>query len=200
MALPFRSALDYRPDGLTGALPAADGEPGLDPKAGAPQRRANTVPVLRVLEYSPDREAAFRPITPAAIAPLLSAADDAPLLWIDAPTPEPEELAALAEAFQWHPLIREDLEHGDQRQKAEQFPGHIFAVLRLPHSVKGTACDLYIVQSEHVIVTVHQVPSEWIDRLARDVAARGDLDKHRAAGAVASILAGVTDAYEETID
>jgi magnesium transporter len=156
--------------------------------------------VLRVLEYSPDREAAFRPITPAAIEPLIAAADQAPLLWIDAPTPEPDELAALAEAFQWHPLVREDLEHGDQRQKAEQFPGHIFAVLRLPHSVKGTACDLYMVQSEHVLVTLHQVPSEWIDRLAADVAARGDLEEHRAAGAVASILAGVTDAYEETID
>ena len=78
--------------------------------------------MLRVLEYGPDREAAFRPITAAAIEPLIAAAGDAPLLWIDAPTPEPDEVAALADAFQWHPLIREDLEHGDQRQKAEQFP------------------------------------------------------------------------------
>lgn len=156
--------------------------------------------MLRVLEYSPDREAAFREITPAAIEPLIAAAGDAPLLWIDAPTPEPDEIAALAEAFQWHPLVREDLEHGNQRQKAEQFPGHIFAVLRLPQSVNGTACDLYMVQSEHVLVTLHEVPSAWIDRLARDVVSRGDLEAHRATAAVTSILAGVTDAYEETID
>jgi magnesium transporter len=156
--------------------------------------------VLRVLEYGPDREAAFRPITVAAIEPLISAAGDAPLLWLDAATPEPDEVVALGDAFQWHPLIREDLEQGDQRQKAEQFPGHIFAVLRLPVSAKGQACDLYIVQSEHVLVTVHQIPSEWIDRLAADVASRGDLEIHYAAGAVASILAAVADAYEESID
>ena len=96
--------------------------------------------VLRVLEYGPDREAAFRPITAAAIEPLIAAAGEAPLLWIDAPTPDPDEIAALAETrSDWHPLIREDLEHGGQRQKAEQFPGQILAVLRLPRSAKGPA-------------------------------------------------------------
>ncbi len=156
--------------------------------------------MLRVLEYSPDREAAFRAITPAAIPPLLAAAHGASLLWIDAPAPEPEELAALAEAFQWHPLVREDLEHGDQRQKAEQFPGHIFAVLRLPQTAKVEACDLYVVQSEHVLVTVHQDSSDWIDRRATEVAARDDLVEHCAAGAVATLLGAVADVYEESID
>jgi magnesium transporter len=156
--------------------------------------------VLRVLEYSPDREAAFRPITVAAIEPLIAAAAEAPLLWIDAAKPDPDEISALADAFDWHPLIREDLEQGGQRQKAEQFPGQIFAVLRLPRSAKGEACDLYIVQAEHVLVTLHQIPSEWIDRLAADVASRTDLEVHRGAGAVASILAAVADAYEQSID
>ena len=73
-------------------------------------------------------------------------------------------------------------------------------MLRLPRSAKGRPCDLYIVQAEHVLVTLHQIPSEWIDRLAADVASRGDLDVHYAAGAVASILAAVADAYEESID
>ena len=157
-------------------------------------------PVLRVLEYSPDRDAAFRAITPAAIAPLIAAAGAAPLLWIDAPAPEPDEITALADAFGWHPLIREDLVHGGQRQKAEQFPAQIFAVLRLPRTAKAPAADLYVVQSEHVLVTVHQMPTDWLDRRGADVAARSDLAAHCAAGAVATILAGVADAYEETID
>ena len=55
-------------------------------------------------------------------------------------------------------------------------------------------------QSEHVLVTVHQIPSEWIDRLGAEVAARSDLAEHCAAGAVASILAAVADAYEKSID
>ena len=46
--------------------------------------------MLRVLEYSPDREAAFRPITVAAIEPLIAAAAEAPLLWIDAAKPDPD--------------------------------------------------------------------------------------------------------------
>jgi magnesium transporter len=156
--------------------------------------------VLRVLEYGPDREAAFRPITPAAIQPLIAAADGAPLLWIDAPDPEPDELAALIDAFQWHPLIVEDIEHGDQRQKAEQFPAQILAVLRLPRTAKDPACELYLVQAEHALVTVHHLPAEWIDRRGVEVAARTDLEAHCAAGAVATILGAVADAYEESID
>ncbi len=156
--------------------------------------------MLRVLEYGPDREAVFRPITPAAIEPLIKAAGAAPLLWIDAPEPEPEELTALIDAFQWHPLIAEDVERGGQRQKAEQFPGQILAVLRLPRSAKSASCDLYMVQTEHVLVTVHRLSPEWMDRRGVEVAARSDLQAHCAAGAVASILAAVADAYEEAID
>jgi magnesium transporter len=156
--------------------------------------------VLRVLEYGPDREAAFRSITPAAIEPLVAAAGNAPVLWIDAPDPEPDELQALVAAFDWHPLIIEDLEHGDQRQKAEQFPGQIFAVLRLPRTAHEPSCDLYIVQSEHVLVTVHHLPVDWVDRRGLEVAARTDLPEHCAAGAVASILGAVGDGYEKSID
>ncbi|MDX6377457.1 MAG: magnesium transporter [Gaiellaceae bacterium] len=156
--------------------------------------------MLRVLEYGPDREAAFRPITAADIDKVVAAAESAPLLWIDATTPDLDELAKLAEVFQWHPLILEDLEQGDQRQKVEQFPGQIFGVLRLPRTEKGPACDLYVVQSEHVLVTVHTISAEWIDRRSGEVVARSDLAEHGAAAAVATILGAVGDTYEETID
>jgi magnesium transporter len=156
--------------------------------------------VLRVLEYGPDREAAFRPITPEALDKLIAAAESAPLLWIDAEKSEPGELAKLAEVFQWHPLILEDLEEGDQRQKVEQFPGQIFAVLRLPRTEKGPECDLYLVQSEHVLVTMHTISAEWIDRRASEVTGRADLTEHGAAAAVAVILGAVGDMYEESID
>ena len=87
--------------------------------------RAKAPAVLRVLEYGPDREATFRPITAAA----------ASSRWWRRPATRRccgstrrrrsrTRPAALADAFAWHPLIREDLKHGDQRQKAEQFPGH----------------------------------------------------------------------------
>jgi magnesium transporter len=156
--------------------------------------------VLRVLEYGPDREAAFRPITAADIDQVVAAAEGVPLLWIDATKPDADELAKLVEAFRWHPLILEDLEHGDQRQKVEQFPGQIFAVLRLPRTEKGPECDLYVVQSEHVLVTVHTISAEWIDRRAMEVVARSDLAEHGAAATVATILGAVGDTYEETID
>jgi magnesium transporter len=156
--------------------------------------------VLRVLEYGPDREATFRPFAVSGLAPLATAADGAPLLWIDATTPEADEIGALADAFGWHPLVREDVTHGGQRQKAEQFPGQVLAVLRLPRAGAQRAEDLYLVQSEHVLVTVHHMPDEWLDRRAVEVAARSDLQVHGAAGAVATILDAVADAYETSID
>jgi magnesium transporter len=156
--------------------------------------------VLRVLEYGRDREAAFRPIEPDAIKAVIGAAEGAPLLWIDAPDPEPDELAALIDAFQWHPLIVEDIEHGDQRQKAEQFPSQILAVLRVPRTAKEPACEMFLVQAEHALVTVHHLPVEWIDRRGVEVAARADLEVHRAAAAVATVLGAIADAYEESID
>ena len=157
-------------------------------------------PVLRVLEYGPGREATFRPFAVAGLAQLVEAAGDAPLLWIDASSPDPEETGALADAFAWHPLVREDITHGGQRQKAEQFPGHVLAVLRLPRAGVARAEDLYLVQAEHVLVTVHTMPDEWVDRRAAEVAARTDLVAHGAAGAVATILDAVADTYETSID
>ncbi len=156
--------------------------------------------MLRVLEYGPEREAIFRPFATGGLAQLAKAAEGAPLLWIDATNPEAEEIAALADAFGWHPLVREDVSHGGQRQKAEQFPGHVLAVLRLPRAGAQRAEDLYVVQAEHVLVTVHHMPDEWLDRRAVEVAARTDLQVHCAAGAMATILAAIAETYEHSID
>ena len=156
--------------------------------------------MLRVLEYGPDREAIFRPFAVGGLAQLVAAAGDAPLLWVDATNPETEEIAALAETFGWHPLVREDVSHGGQRQKAEQFPGQVLAVLRLPRAGAQRAEDLYVVQSEHVLVTVHHMPDEWLDRRAVEVAARTDLQAHCAAGARATILDAIAETYEHSID
>ena len=108
-------------------------------------------------------------------------------------SPDADETGALADAFAWHPLVREDITHGGQRQKAEQFPGHVLAVLRLPRAGAARAEDLYLVQAEHVLVTVHSMPDDWLDRRSVEVAARRALAVHGAAGAVATILDAVAE-------
>jgi magnesium transporter len=156
--------------------------------------------VLRVLEYGPDREATFRPFAVSGLEQLVAAAASTPLLWVDASSPEPEETTALADQFGWHPLVREDITHGGQRQKAEQFPGQVLAVLRLPRAGAARSEDLYVVQAEHVLVTVHTMPDEWLDRRAAEVAARTDIATHCAAGAMATLLGAIADTYETSID
>ncbi len=156
--------------------------------------------MLRALEYGGSHEAAFRAVTAGGVTALVAAAGRSPLLWIDATAPDPDELGTLGDALGWHALVREDLEHRGQRQKAEQFPGHVFAVLRVPSVGSTGQRELHVVHSERAIVTVHDGIDEWIDRLGAEVAHRSDLAAHGAMAAVVTVLASVADRYEESID
>jgi len=51
------------------------------------------------------------------------------LLWLDVPTPEPGDVAWLDSALHLHPLVLEDLEHRNQRPKADEYPNLLFIVL-----------------------------------------------------------------------
>ena len=51
------------------------------------------------------------------------------LLWLDSVAPTPEELDLLKQAFDLHPLVIEDIEHRNQRPKADDYPNGLFVVL-----------------------------------------------------------------------
>jgi magnesium transporter len=51
------------------------------------------------------------------------------LLWLDVPVTEPGDVAWLDSALHLHPLVLEDLEHRNQRPKADEYPNLLFIVL-----------------------------------------------------------------------
>jgi magnesium transporter len=54
---------------------------------------------------------------------------DKGLLWLDVPVREADDVAWLDTALHLHPLVLEDLEHRNQRPKADDYPNLLFVVL-----------------------------------------------------------------------
>jgi magnesium transporter len=93
------------------------------------------------------------------------AAPGAPI-WLDL-APSPENLAFLADRFQFHPLALEDCAHEDQRVKFEQYEGHLFMVVHrmmpAPDDSEIWPKELHAFLTPEALVTVHSAPIGEID-------------------------------------
>jgi magnesium transporter len=89
-------------------------------------------------------------------------------LWLDLP-PTPENLAFLAERFQFHPLALEDCAHEDQRVKFEQYGDTLFLVVHrmmpAPDDSEIWPRELHAFLTPEVLVTVHSTPIGEVDRV-----------------------------------
>ncbi len=89
-------------------------------------------------------------------------------LWMDLP-PSPENLAFLADRFQFHPLALEDCAHEDQRVKFEQYEGHLFMVVHrmmpAPDDSEIWPKELHVFLTPEALVTVHSTPIAEVDRV-----------------------------------
>ncbi len=158
--------------------------------------------MLRVLEYGSDREAGFREVAAAALAPAIQAGGGAPLVWIDVVDPQEGEVMALAEALGWHPLVTEDVLHRGQRQKVEQYPTGVLSVVHFPRLKDGADApsEVELVQTERVLVSLHDDCDTEVAAMGREVGRRPDLTQNGATAAVAVVVAHIADQYEQVID
>ncbi len=89
-------------------------------------------------------------------------------LWLDL-APTPENLAFLAERFQFHQLALEDCAHEDQRVKFEQYADHLFMVVHrmmpAPDDSEVVPRELHVFLTPEVLVTVHSVPIAEVDQV-----------------------------------
>jgi len=158
--------------------------------------------VLRVLDCGADRDAAFREIDPLALQAAVAAGHGARLLWVDSTAPDEAEVAALAAAFGWHPLVVEDLGDRDDRQKLEVYPGLILLVAYrpgVPTAGEPVFDRLYALGSERTIVTVHESCPDIVARAAAVAARRPDLERNGAMAAVAPLLDELVQAYDAVL-
>ncbi len=99
-------------------------------------------------------------------------------LWLDL-APTPENLAFLAERFQFHPLALDDCAHEDQRVKFEQYGDHLFMVVHrmmpAPDDSEIWPRELHAFLTADALVTVHSTPIGEVDRVFERCAAEAPL-------------------------
>jgi magnesium transporter len=100
-------------------------------------------------------------------------------VWIDVSEPDKDAIAALAEAFDLHPLAVEDVLHFPQRPKIDSYPQNIFIAWVVPQlepdmSVRGDEIDTFL--GKGYLITSHRNHVQAIEDVAADacgVLARG---------------------------
>ena len=127
--------------------------------------------------------AVARDLPPARIAEALREGGQ---LWVDIDSNDPPQHALLEKVFHFHHLAIEDTLSPRTRVKIEEFPDHLFLVIRgiafdrsTPDPYDIETANLYCFLGGNALVTVHALPSaavtEMRDRLGRspDVLHRG---------------------------
>ena len=162
--------------------------------------------MLRLLKCAGRPELTFEPIGIADLPRVRADVAVDQLTWVDATAPTAEELDALAEAFDLHPLVRDDLGQADQRQKAEMFGDDLLVVVHLPHveqhgdEPRLTLVEIDCVLGDHWLVTSHANDADVSEQTALAVASRQDLAAHGSMAAGTALLDQLVDRYEQLVD
>jgi magnesium transporter len=124
-------------------------------------------------------------------------------IWIDC-APTPENLAFLADRFKFHPLALEDCAHEDQRDKFDQYPDNVFAVVHrlapTPDDSEIAAYELHAFLTADALVTVHSVPISEVDRIRERCLTEPELLRRGPAFALYLVHDAITDVHFALVD
>ena len=127
------------------------------------------------------------------------------LVWVDLVSPTPEELAAMGEEFQVHPLALASCAPGaKQRPRVEEYEGQ---VLLIAYASKAVAEDqlvdlheLDVIAGRNYLLTFHGGAPIDAVAVARRVAARPELAKQGAGFLLYVVLDELVDTFFPTLD
>jgi magnesium transporter len=100
---------------------------------------------------------------------------DGEMLWVDAESPTEQELGDLKRRFDLDEYAVEDVAHGNQRPKLEEYGKGVFAVVHVPavENRKSTIIELFVFFQKNWIITIHSEDSELIHSVDSRIRARG---------------------------
>lgn len=99
-------------------------------------------------------------------------------LWVNIDNVTDLELSILQDKFNFHHLALEDVKHGNQRPKIENYEDHTFIVLNTIDTTVHTKVNrLYIFMNQQFIVTVTRKPSPSVLAVLEKVSQNPDLLK-----------------------
>jgi magnesium transporter len=122
--------------------------------------------------------------------------------WLDLTAPDDDTLAEVGTYFGWHPLLIEDLQHGEQRPKVEEYADYVFivatAAVYRPDDTNTLEFHEYglVVHGDYLVTVSHTAPSKF-DRLRELARDRADLSE---AALVHRVLDGIVDVTLETAE
>lgn len=97
------------------------------------------------------------------------------MLWVDVESPTEDELGKLQSRFQLDSYAIEDIVHGNQVPKLEDYGKNVFGVIHIPslknHRVEIT--ELFIFFQDQWLITIHKKDSELIHSVDSRVKTRG---------------------------
>ena len=110
------------------------------------------------------------------------------LLWIDVENPSEQELGQLQTRYGLDPYAIEDVVHGKQRPKVEEYQGNVFSVVHVPTSLqedlRGSTkaksgsdqlgvVEIFFFLGDHWVITLHKGEPEIIEVVEKRLRARG---------------------------
>ncbi len=92
------------------------------------------------------------------------------LVWVDAESPTEQELNQLQKRFQLDSYAIEDIIHGNQRSKVEEYAGSVFSVIHVPVGSSQNVdrretfgiIELFVFFGDRWLITVHRSDSDII--------------------------------------
>jgi magnesium transporter len=120
--------------------------------------------------------------------------------WLDLHDPGEEELRALAERFDWHPLLLEDLTEFSQRPKLDRYGDHMLIVFygaRIDHEGAPALTEVHLVVSGAYVVTVRRKGCKELEEVRRRFQHR---DAESEQFVVYRVLDALTDSFFPVID
>lgn len=126
------------------------------------------------------------------------------LVWVDVEKPTPEDMQALEREFGFHPLSIEDVLHGHQRPKIDEYNGYFFLVLNaLKYDRESMELDLLEVDffiGRNYVVTVHDGSSPALDDALTRARAHPRVFEEGIGLLVYTIMDTIIDEYMPVLD
>jgi magnesium transporter len=121
------------------------------------------------------------------------------MIWMDVQDAGPAEMALLMEQFSFHPLALEDVAHGKQRPKVDEYKGYVFmvtyAILPGANFMESETIEVDLFIGRNYVVSLHRgrVPA-LEDALARWTGG-GQMLREGVGFLVYTVLDAIIDAY-----
>ncbi len=122
--------------------------------------------------------------------------------WMDIEAPDEQDFEILSKAFVFHQLTIEDVKHGNQRPKLEEYKGYSFMVLFEAHlEGDGLAFEEYFLYlADDYVVTLHADPQPRLTELRKRIEAQPDTTKDEPAFLTYLVVDQIVDANFPVLD